>query len=610
MSAFTCNPAPVATGRKPWQFYGRETEIDSLRAAFCSLEFRMVAVRGRRCVGKTSLLRKTVRGLPAGRPVLRVGAHPGDSPDDLQGRLQDVLRIVRARQPNMAPPVDDADASLRDLPQMLEHLLRQGVGVAIDDAQYLMSDKCHGLAREIAMIAGRLRQEQEAARDRLQPGGRHGGLVLAGGPTLMRMRDLVAALGPAVDVSLFLEPWSAAMLVSIARDRDWLGHPRRLALARAALGGMPGDWMRFAQSLAGDFAAWRDTPGTGATSSHNWRLAFAAHIVAGLPWSADSGFIPSEDLRVLEHVARSPEGEASASAIRAAFPDLAAPRLEAALRHLGGSLHMLHPVGAAGSGSRAAERWRIASPLLRFWVNAGMARLGHESTWRNRYQEEGCLADRMATMEQAALEELKRDCGDDWPDIPDPVPEGRPRLKPVMDLPRAPGFGSRPSPDPEVERRAFAFEVTAPGVLEGMLVPYGAPMRIGGAAGSRGFEEVFKPGALVVNGLLVAVQSSPAPASPPPRRKPLPRDRPLARPGLGLELRDGPGGMRAILTLPDTIDGRRVRARIKAGALTAFSTAFQAITEEWPAPDRRIVRQARLVGLALVDRPEHESLPA
>ena len=602
---------------KPWQFYGRETEIDSLRAAFCSLEFRMVAVRGRRCVGKTSLLRKTVRGLPAGSPVLRVGAHPGDSPDDLQGRLRDVLRIVRARQPGMAPPVDGADASFRDLPQMLEHLLRQGVGVAIDDAQYLMSDKCHGLAREIAMIAGRLRQEQEAARDRLQSGGRHGGLVLAGGPTLMRMRDLVAALGPAVDVSLFLEPWPAATLVSVARDRDWLRHPRRLALARAALGGMPGNWMRFAQSLAGDFAAWRDTPGTGAASSHNWRLAFAAHIVAGLPWSADSGFIPSEDLRVLEHVARSPEGEASTRAIRAAFPDLAAPRLESALMHLGGSLHMLHPVGAAGSGSRVAERWRIASPLLRFWVNAGMARIARESPWRNRYQEEGCLADRMATMEQAALEELKRDCGDDWPDIPDPVPNSppppasQPRLSdrswPVLDLPRAPGFGSRPSPDPEVERRAFAFEVTAPGVLEGMLIPYGTPMRIGSAPGSKGFEEVFEPGALVVNGLLVAVPPSPAPASPPPRRKPLPRDRPLARPGLGLELRDGPGGMRAILTLPDTIDGRRVRARIEAGELTAFSAAFQAIAEEWPAPDRRTVRRARLVGLALLDRPEHES---
>ncbi len=67
-----------------------------------------------------------------------------------------------------------------------------------------------------------------------------------------------------------------------------------------------------------------------------------------------------------------------------------------------------------------------------------------------------------------------------------------------------------------------------------------------------------------MNGLLVAVQPSPAPASPPPLRKPLPRDRPLARPGLGLELRDGPGGMRAILTLPDTIDGRRFAVSVLA----------------------------------------------
>ena len=42
--------------------------------------------------------------------------------------------------------------------------------------------------------------------------------------------------------------------------------------------------------------------------------------------------------------------------------------------------------------------------------------------------------------------------------------------------------------------------------------------------------------------------------------------------------------MRATVTLPDTIDGRRVRARVEAGELTAFSAAFQALEEEWPAP--------------------------
>ena len=108
-----------------------------------------------------------------------------------------------------------------------------------------------------------------------------------------------------------------------------------------------------------------------------------------------------------------------------------------------------------------------------------------------------------------------------------------------------------------------------------------------------------------MNGLLVNV----------PQPVPDPRGRPLARPGKGLELRDGPDAMRATLTLPDTIDGRRVRGRVEAGELTAFSASFQALEEEWPAPPapdsepgvRRIVRRARLVGLALADRPEHES---
>ena len=47
--------------------------------------------------------------------------------------------------------------------------------------------------------------------------------------------------------------------------------------------------------------------------------------------------------------------------------------------------------------------------------------------------------------------------------------------------------------------------------------------------------------------------------------------------------------------------------RTEAGELTAFSAAFQMLEEEWPAADRRIVSRARLVGLALVERPEHET---
>ena len=75
----------------------------------------------------------------------------------------------------------------------------------------------------------------------------------------------------------------------------------------------------------------------------------------------------------------------------------------------------------------------------------------------------------------------------------------------------------------------------------------------------------------------------------------------------GSELSKFRGASSSLQSMPATGDGRLVRARVEAGELTAFSTAFQAIQEKWPAADRRIVRRARLVGLALVDRPEHEA---
>ena len=76
--------------------------------------------------------------------------------------------------------------------------------------------------------------------------------------------------------------------------------------------------------------------------------------------------------------------------------------------------------------------------------------------------------------------------------------------------------------------------------------------------------------------------------------------------------RAGPDAMRATLMLAGTIDGRR--GRVEAGDLTAFCASFQALEGEWPVPPaldsepgvRRIVRRARLAGLVLADRPEHQ----
>ena len=140
-----------------------------------------------------------------------------------------------------------------------------------------------------------------------------------------------------------------------------------------------------------------------------------------------------------------------------------------------------------------------------------------------------------------------------------------------------------------IERRAIEFRATDAGVLEGILVPYSIPSRIGGV-----FDEEFAPGSVrVMSGLLANRQHD--------------RSRPLARLGHGLTITDTGTEVRASLTLPDTNEARDVQALVKAGVLTGFSAEFRAIAEDWPAVDRRVIRDAELLGLAVVDNPGHES---
>ena len=140
-----------------------------------------------------------------------------------------------------------------------------------------------------------------------------------------------------------------------------------------------------------------------------------------------------------------------------------------------------------------------------------------------------------------------------------------------------------------IERRAVEFRATDAGQLEGVLVPYNIPSRIGGV-----FNEEFAAGGIrIMPGLLANRQHD--------------RARPLARLGHGLTITDNGVEVRAALTLPDTTEARDVRALVEAGVLRGFSAEFRTISEDWPAVDRRVIREAELMGLAVVDNPAHES---
>ncbi len=580
---------------KRWRFYGREAEMAQLRAAVLAPDFDLVALRGRHGAGKTWLLREVAYGLPEDRPLAWYPFNPGCSREENARRLLHDLREPREKG-GIGLPAEKAAALPRDMTALLEQLLRDGVSVALDGAHYLMGDEAPGLAglaQEIGGLARKLRAER-------RPLGASRGTLVLSGLAHIRTKELLDLLGPAVGVHMLLEPWPAATLLSIARARGWLDRPRRLALLRTALGGLPIDWYFFAREFRReyrpliDFAACPD--------DGKWRLLFAhwliEHVVEHLDRNTDVRArieFPPENWRILDLLAEDEEKEIDTAAIHAAFPDVPGDRLDGWLAVMSEDLGLIGEVTAKGPvpGGRAVRRWRICDPRLRFW-NDVLCDL--TSDMERFLTGARGLAERLRVLEDAALAQLKRDCGADWPD---PGADGvRGRLSRSA-CPREPAGGAGSGAAP-VERRAFAFDLTAPGVLEGVLVPYGVPIRIGDR-----FDEVFEPGSLEVNGLLVNVRQPVSPARE-PRAQALPLDRPLARPGKGLELDDGPGGLRATLTLPDTIDGRRVRARVEAGELTAFSAAFQALEEEWPTPERRIVRRALLVGLSLAGTPEQE----
>ena len=143
-----------------------------------------------------------------------------------------------------------------------------------------------------------------------------------------------------------------------------------------------------------------------------------------------------------------------------------------------------------------------------------------------------------------------------------------------------------------IEKRARVFECefragNDAGVIEGILVRYNEPVNLGE------FKEQFRSGAFTPIGDVIAnLQHD--------------RGKPLARnsEGGGLELIDGQDELKARIDLPDTSIGRDTRELVKRGILRGLSLEF-AVTEEKYNEGLRDISKAQLIGLGIVDRPQH-----
>ena len=83
------------------------------------------------------------------------------------------------------------------------------------------------------------------------------------------------------------------------------------------------------------------------------------------------------------------------------------------------------------------------------------------------------------------------------------------------------------------------------------------------------------------------------------------RTRPLARTqGGGLRLTDSAEALQVTATLPETRDANDALALVKSGVLRGLSVEFHAIRERFEE-GHRIIKEASLVGIGLVDRPAY-----
>ena len=135
-----------------------------------------------------------------------------------------------------------------------------------------------------------------------------------------------------------------------------------------------------------------------------------------------------------------------------------------------------------------------------------------------------------------------------------------------------------------IERRSIEFRFDGD-TIEGTLVRYGDKAKI------VDFSETFKAGCFgdtFKGDIICNVQHN--------------RERPVARTGAGLELKDSPLELRAIVNLSSSMQfSRECAAMVKGKILKGFSVEFSSVKDEW-IDGLRTIHQAELRGLSVVDR--------
>ena len=120
--------------------------------------------------------------------------------------------------------------------------------------------------------------------------------------------------------------------------------------------------------------------------------------------------------------------------------------------------------------------------------------------------------------------------------------------------------------------------------MTGVVVRYGDEANLGE------FREQFAPGSLRWDDVIVNLMHR--------------RDNPVARTGAGLTLTETGGALEARVEPPESEYGKLALDLVRGRLLRGFSMEFRAVKEDWRG-DLRVIREARLLGIGIVDRPAY-----
>ena len=247
-----------------WRFYGREAELETLEADLRRPEFDALAIRGRRGIGKSTLVTEAASRVGDGPPLLMFELRPPgqESIEDAGMRLLVAVRDelgddILDGQPDPDP---DATGPMR-FADIIRHLLLRNAAVCLDEFHYAEGLGLTGPIK--CLIDGSGPYGKPPRTGKLIVTGSHqqrfDEMFRDGQPLFRRFRVAVA-----------LKQWRVPTVLGMAEEQRFLRNPGRFLTLWTAFGGIPRKWEGFAHGFDSvrlrDFAAWPD--------DRSWRLAF------------------------------------------------------------------------------------------------------------------------------------------------------------------------------------------------------------------------------------------------------------------------------------------------------------------------------------------------